>query len=102
MIILAIDPGTRTGWCVRRPDGSMESGTWLLEPGEFEGPGARYVRMRRHLVDALNRTQPGKVVYEKVRRHAGTDAAHLYGAIVGVIEEECERRGVHYEGIPVA
>jgi Holliday junction resolvasome RuvABC endonuclease subunit len=45
--------------------------------------------------------RPEVVIVEEVRRHLGTDAAHVYGAIVGAIQEECEVRVVPYQGIPV-
>lgn len=90
--ILAIDPGTKCGWCVRQPDGVMDAGTWDLAAKRFEGGGMRLVRLRSYFGELLNRTAPDVVVVEEVHRHMGADAAHLYGAIVGLIQEECERR----------
>lgn len=92
MRILAIDPGSRTGWCIRDHDGRMDAGTWDLTAKRFEGGGMRYVRLRAYLTEVLNLARPGVVVVEEVHRHMGADAAHLYGAIVGIVQEECERR----------
>lgn len=62
----------------------------------------RFLRLRRHLVELLDLERPSLVAFEEVRRHLGTDAAHVYGGIVAVVSEECERRTVPYLGIPVA
>jgi hypothetical protein len=65
----------------------------------------RYLRLRRlfgELLDSLPDDEGVVVAYEEVRRHLGTDAAHVYGGIVAVITEECERRGITtYTGVPV-
>lgn len=101
MKILAIDPGTRCGWCVRQTDGAMNAGTWDLAPRRFEGGGMRYLRLRTYLSEILDKVAPGMVAFEEVRRHMGTDAAHVYGGIVAIVQEECERRKVPYQAIPV-
>lgn len=101
MVILGIDPGTHCGWCVLRGDGRIDSGTWSLKGGRFEGGGMRFVRLRRYLTDLLTLFQPDLVVFEEVHGHKGTDAAHIYGGIVAVITEECESRKIPYHGVPV-
>lgn len=100
--LLAIDPGTKCGWAVRSPQGIDNSGTWDLTPKRFEGAGMRYLRLRTWLREALELVQPELVAFEEVRRHMGVAAAHVYGAIVGVIQEECELRKIPYYGLPVA
>lgn len=92
MKILAIDPGTRCGWCLRQAGGAMDAGTWDLTAKRFEGGGMRFVRLRSYVSEILDRCRPDVVVVEEVHRHMGADAAHLYGAIVGLVQEECERR----------
>ena len=49
----------------------------------------------------LFRSRITALAYEEVRRHAGTDAAHVYGGIVAQVSAECEEVGVPYEAIPV-
>ncbi len=44
---------------------------------------------------------PGAVYFEEVRRHVGTDAAHLYGGFLATLTAWREQRGVAYEGVPV-
>ena len=39
--------------------------------------------------------------FEEVRRHAGTDAAHVYGGLMATLTAWAEMRGVPYEGVPV-
>ncbi|MDY0307746.1 MAG: crossover junction endodeoxyribonuclease RuvC [Desulfovibrionaceae bacterium] len=103
MIILAIDPGTKCGWAVRRGDGRiLESGTWDLSTRRFEGGGMRFLRLRAFFQAALNLAKPDMVAFEEVRGHKGTDAAHIYGGVIATITEECEARGIPYQGIPVA
>ncbi len=59
----------------------------------------RFLRFREWLNEMLPRCN--RVAYESVRRHLGTDAAHIYGGLMAVLTEECERRKIPYEGIPV-
>ena len=103
MNILGIDPGTNCGWALLDPKGArIMSGTWDLKPRRHEGGGMRYLRVRRLLAEIL--ATPAGVMavgYEEVRRHAGTDAAHVYGGIVAVISSVCEERCVPYMAIPV-
>jgi crossover junction endodeoxyribonuclease RuvC len=42
------------------------------------------------------------VAFEEVRRHLGTDAAHIYGGIIATVQTWCEANQVPYTGIPVA
>jgi hypothetical protein len=39
--------------------------------------------------------------FEEVRRHAGTDASHIYGGLMATLTAWAELRGVLYEGVPV-
>lgn len=101
MRILAIDPGTNCGWAVRYDDSRMDGGTWRLQPGRFEGGGMRFLRLRRYLNEMIDQVKPELVVFEEVRRHIGTTAAHVYGGLIAVIQEECECRQIPYQAIPV-
>lgn len=57
----------------------------------------RFLRLRNY----LSRVNADVIVYEEVRRHLGTDAAHIYGGIIGEIGSWCEDRERPYTGIPV-
>lgn len=100
--ILALDLGTTTGWAMRLADGSVVSGTMEFKPGRYEGGGMRFLRFRSWLdhlefaaktIDLLH--------FEEVRRHAGTDAAHIYGGFLAHLTAWCELKHIPYQGVPV-
>ena len=100
--IIGIDPGTSCGWAVLDADGNrVASGAWDLRSRRHEGGGMRYVRCRRYLSELLDAYPDALVAYEEVRRHAGMDAAHVYGGIISHVAAICEERGVPYQSIPV-
>lgn len=103
LTVLGIDPGTSCGWAVARSDGlRLASGVWDLRPRRHEGGGMRYLRLRRYLDQVLELAQGVDAVgYEEVRRHRGTDAAHVYGGLVGALGAWGEERGLPYRGVPV-
>lgn len=99
MRILGIDPGSRTGWALLEAGERLASGTWDLS--KLDG-GARLVRLQDALRDTITVARVDLVAYEVVMGHgpSGSLAAHLYGAIVGVLLLTCARlqvptRGVH-------
>ena len=100
--ILALDLGTRTGWAARLADGAVVSGTVSFRPSRFDGGGMRYLRFRNWL-DELKRTTRGltAVYFEEVRRHAGTDAAHIFGGFLAHLTAWCELGRLPYQGVPV-
>lgn len=104
MRVVAIDPGTSCGyaWTDDYLVRSAQGGVWELRPNRHEGGGMRYLRFGRYF-DELLEAPPGPcvVVYEEVRRHMGTDAAHVYGGILAVLQAKCEERGVAYMSVPV-
>jgi len=105
MIAIGIDPGTLCGWAVLAADGArLASGHWDLRPRRHEGAGMRFVRLRRMLSMLLEPWADADVAlcYEEVRHHAGTDAAHVYGGIVAVIQSWCEDAQVPYAAAPVS
>ena len=101
-ILLALDLGTTTGWAIRNADGHIASGTVSFRPSRYDGGGMRYVRFRAwldSLADDVGRL--GAVHFEEVRRHAGTDAAHIYGGFLATLTAWCEQRLIPYQGVPV-
>ncbi len=100
--MLALDLGTTTGWALRNADGLITSGTVSFRPGRFEGGGMRYLRLTKWLGDIDRLSGPiGVIHFEEVRRHAGTDAAHVYGGLLATLTAWAELRGVPYQGVPV-
>jgi Holliday junction resolvasome RuvABC endonuclease subunit len=98
--LLALDLGTRTGFCIGTAEHQV-SGVWDLKNDRFSGGGMRYVRFRSKLNEMRAAYPVSRVVFEEVRRHAGTDAAHVYGGFMATLMAWCEEHGVPYEGIPV-
>lgn len=100
--VLALDLGTSAGWALKSPDGHITTGTVSLKHTRYDGGGMRYLRFRRWLEQLDLDTGPIEAVYfEEVRRHAGTDAAHVYGGLLGMLTAWCEETLVAYQGVPV-
>ena len=84
--ILALDLGTTTGWALRSHDGLITSGTVSFRPGRFDGGGMRYLRFTNWLTELDRLSGPiAAIWFEEVRRHAGTDAAHVYGGLMATL-----------------
>lgn len=100
MRILGIDPGSRTGWALLEAGERLAGGTWDL--GKLDG-GARLVRLQDALRDTITLARPDLVAYEVVMGHGpgGSTAAHLYGALVGVLLLTCARMRVAVRGVHV-
>ena len=100
--ILALDLGSTTGWALRGFDGLITSGTVSFKPSRFDGGGMRYLRFQNWLTEMDRLVGPiATIHYEEVRRHAGTDASHVYGGLMAVLTAWAEMRGVPYQGVPV-
>lgn len=84
--ILALDLGTKLGWAVRARDGRIVHGTEAFTPRKSWTPGQRWLRARSFLAETIVRHQVHAIAYEDVKRHAGTDAAHAYGAFLCLVQ----------------
>ena len=93
MKVIGVDIGTSLGWAVLDAGGVVESGQIDLAPTKWEGIGMRATRAKA-AVTALLERHPGAVVaIELVRRHAGTQAAQVYGLILGGVTSAVEESG---------
>lgn len=100
-VILALDLGTTSGWAASS-DGSISHGYITFKPGRYEGGGMRYLRFKNWLTEIKAQLgQVDAVYFEEVRRHAGTDAAHVYGGFLAVLTAWCEHHRIAYQGVPV-
>jgi len=97
MRILAIDPGTKLGWAISRE----ASGTEDLAPRSNQGAGMRVLKMQAFLRRIKDAGLPELIVYEHVRRHQGTQAAHVYGALEGTLLAWAEENDIPCEAVPV-
>ena len=101
-VVLALDLGTTTGWALQAADGLITSGTVSLP--------AQPLRWRRHALPAVpglarpagpRRRAITAIHFEEVRRHVGTDAAHVYGGLLATLTSWAETAGIAYQGVPV-
>lgn len=100
--ILALDLGTTTGWALRDREGLITVGTTSFRPGRFDGGGMRYLRFSNWLTEIDRLSGPiAAIWFEEVRRHVGTDAAHVYGGLMATLTAWAELRGIPYQGVPV-
>lgn len=98
MTILALDLGTQTGWAMKC-DSGIKSGSVNFSTKRNEGGGMRYLRFKRWL-DSIN-SGITEIHFEEVRRHAGTQAAHVYGGLMGTLTAWCEEHSIPYSSVPV-
>jgi Holliday junction resolvasome RuvABC endonuclease subunit len=62
----------------------------------------RYLRFRRWISELQESFPELQALYfEEVRRHAGVDAAHVYGGLLATLSAWCEHHNVPYQGVPV-
>jgi hypothetical protein len=100
--VLALDLGTATGWALRTRDDRITSGTMTFKASRFEGGGMRYLRFHGWLREMLDLAGPiDRIVFEEVRRHMGTDAAHVFGGLLATLTAWAELNSIPYEGVPV-
>jgi len=98
---LALDLGTTTGWALNA-SGLITSGTVSFRPNRYDGGGMRYLRFQNWLTEMDRLSGPiATIWYEEVRRHAGTDAAHVYGGLMATLTAWAEQQGIPYQGVPV-
>lgn len=100
--VLALDLGQNTGWALRHRNGNIYSGIERFRPDRFSGGGMALLRFRQWL-DTLHETSDkiDMIVFEEVRRHLGTTAAHIYGGFLGQMSAFAEFREIPYQGVPV-
>lgn len=97
--VLGIDPGTHCGFAVVDVDDRISvvaSGVW-----ELGSDVRRWSRLHSHLLQALRDHRPDLVAYEQVHRHLGTDAAHVYGGLVAILQFVADGQGYPVVGVGV-
>jgi len=96
--ILAIDPGSKTGWAYR-PFSVVSSGTAeFKKPGRGTSAGMRFIDFNKWLREIMDAVKPDVVVYE-MAHHRGGAATEILVGFTTRIQEECERRGIEYLGV---
>lgn len=95
--VLALDLGTTTGWAMGSSTAAIVSGVMKLKPGRFDSASMRFIRFLKQLNELVALEMPDVLVYEEVRRHAGTDAAHVYGGLMAHLQVWATDKGIPYE-----
>jgi len=103
--ILALDLGMNTGWAIYKPSEGIEFGSedFSVKKRKRGTPPRCTSFMDFHCwLDNLMSIHGIKTVYyEEVMRHAGTRAAHCYGAFECLMEISGHTIGIKPIGIPV-
>jgi len=95
--ILAIDTGTTMGWAISHRN-KIKFGE---EQFSIKRWGQRFDEFEQWLRAANSEHRLDWVTWEKVARHRGTFAAHVYGGWVAILSAFCEREQISYSGVPV-
>ena len=108
MNILALDLGTKTGWCLYAQH-VRESGVQTFDVKRGESPGMRYLRFRRWLEEIAlwedgvgNRVRPvNLIVYEQTlgRFAHGGAQSEIAAGFATRVQEFCAERGVEHAAV---
>lgn len=99
--VLALDLGTTTGFALKQGEMPTLTGSVQFKNSRYEGGGMRFLRFRKWLETLNDRDGVDVVYFEEVRRHLGTDAAHVYGGLLAMLTAWCEVNRIPYQGVPV-
>lgn len=100
--VVGIDLGTHTGYafCTDDVPRIAFSGVQDFTPRRHEGGGMRFMRFGLWLDEFLAGDHV-IVFYEEVASHKGVHAAHIYGGLLALLTEHCEKNDIPYLGLPV-
>ena len=64
----------------------------------------RYLQFSQWLenIPSLIGTHPTEVYFEEVKRHLGTNAAHVYGGFLATLTAWCEKESIPYQGVGIS
>ena len=93
MRILALDCGTKTGWCVADDQKIIESGVLHFPLNRGESPGMRFLRFRAELVGLLQLTRPEIICYEQAH-HRGGAATEVSVGMTTRVQEIAAQSGI--------
>jgi Holliday junction resolvasome RuvABC endonuclease subunit len=84
MSILGVDLGTTFGWATLVDGVGVESGSYKIKTKPNAPKGERYYQFYT-AIQGLLRQGVTQIYYEDVKRHIGTDAAHVYGGYRAIL-----------------
>lgn len=88
-MILALDLGMHCGWALFYMDGRyLASGTWHLGSDPTR---TRWQEFELRVLARAGSHGVRRIVYEHVRRHAATTAAHVFGGWLAAIQNVAKR-----------
>jgi len=100
--ILALDLGNKTGWALRRRDGSIAHGTQDFTPRASWTPGQRWQRFRSWLAETITQHQVHGLVYERVVfGHSSAGASDVYGGYKALVEMAADSHGLTLASVAV-
>lgn len=88
--ILALDLGTKLGWAIRRSHQDIFYGVVDLSPSKCLPRAYRFAIFQQW----LDRFFVDVIVYKDVKRHKGTYAAHMWGALEGILLAHCVNKKI--------
>lgn len=99
MKILALDLGNKMGYALF--DGKNTLSETIKHKNSKGAAGHQYLHFRYWLANVLfNFDSIDAIYYEDVRRHLGTDAAHVYGGYLATLQAFCCEKNIKL--VPVA
>jgi len=99
MIILGLDTGTKTGWCLLKDGKIVESGVQDFSKLRGESNGALFLKFRTWLNHILQEQRVKFVAYE-MAHHRGGAATEICVNLTGRVEEVCHELGIEFTGVP--
>lgn len=102
-MIFGIDLGSDCGYSVfdLSTNKLIAYGTLELNENKHQGGGWRFLTFEILLNAMIEKYQPKAIGYELVRRHVGTEAAHVYGGLLATLQVACEKKSIPYTGYDV-
>ncbi|MGA2260608.1 MAG: hypothetical protein ABSH28_04130 [Acidobacteriota bacterium] len=95
MRVLALDPGTRTGWALAE-SGHTGSGVQVFDVKRGESPGIRYLRFNRWLEDLAGEASKADLIVYEQPHHRGGAATEVAAGFSTRAQEFCARHGIEH------
>lgn len=97
-MILSLDTGTKTGWCLWDKGKVIESGVQDFTKRRGESNGAMFLRFRYWLREIVQKNHVTFVVYESAH-HRGGATTEICINLTGRVQEHCTSVGIEYTSI---
>lgn len=101
MVILGLDCGTKTGWCLMEDGKIIASGIEDFSKKRGESNGFMFLKFRNWLNYILSYHKPNIVVYEQAH-HRGGAATEIGVNLTGRIQEVCTNLEIEYAPVHTA